>query len=143
MLVTAPLIWLVLASALLLLAVFGLDTDGLLLVIGVSALLLTLLTSLLPAPAVGQAVIFALLVVAGYGTLRRVSASREARSIPPAARAETAEVILGFDADGRGRVLWQGQSWAALNLQPDLSLPAGSQVSVMGREGTELRVLPR
>jgi membrane protein implicated in regulation of membrane protease activity len=143
MLVTSSLIWLLLASSLLVLAIIGLDSDGLLLVTGVSALMLTLVTGLLPLPMVGQVLIFALMVGAGYGTLRRWSASREARAIPPAARAEIAEVILDFDAEGRGRVRWQGQSWAALNLQPESTLPAGSQVSVMGRDGTELRVLPR
>jgi membrane protein implicated in regulation of membrane protease activity len=51
-------------------------------------------------------------------------------------------VIQGFDAQGQGRVLWQGQSWAAQNLAPEREVPAGSTVTVMGREGTRLQVLP-
>jgi membrane-bound ClpP family serine protease len=59
-----------------------------------------------------------------------------------AALADHAEVIAAFDAGGEGRVRWQGQSWAALNLDPSRSPGAGSRVTVMGREGTRLRVLP-
>jgi membrane protein implicated in regulation of membrane protease activity len=40
-------------------------------------------------------------------------------------------------------VLWQGQSWAALNLEPERPLPVGCSVTVMGREGTRLQVLSR
>lgn len=52
-------------------------------------------------------------------------------------------MTTAFDASGEGRVRWQGQSWAAQNLAPDQLLPAGAQVTVMGREGTRLQVLPR
>jgi membrane protein implicated in regulation of membrane protease activity len=52
-------------------------------------------------------------------------------------------VIDAFDAGGEGRVRWQGQSWAALNLEPSRPLAPGSEVVVMGREGTRLQVLPR
>jgi membrane protein implicated in regulation of membrane protease activity len=51
-------------------------------------------------------------------------------------------VIVAFDSEGQGRVLWQGQSWAAQNLDPERPLPAGASVTVMGREGTRLQVLP-
>ena len=64
------------------------------------------------------------------------------RILPSANRASSAEVIAAFDAAGEGRVLWQGQSWAALNLEPGRPLPAGERVSVLGREGTRLQVLP-
>ena len=50
-------------------------------------------------------------------------------------------VIVGFDGSGAGRVRWQGQSWAALNLEPSQPLSPGSEVVVMGREGTRLQVL--
>jgi membrane protein implicated in regulation of membrane protease activity len=52
-------------------------------------------------------------------------------------------VTTAFDASGEGRVRWQGQSWAAVNLAPGQALPPGTQVTVMGREGTRLQVLPR
>ena len=139
-----PLLWFLSAAALLLLALLGADNDGLLLVSGLCGLLLTLVAIALPVlPPVAQVLLFVALVTAGYGLLRRWARLQRERSVPPSAAAETAEVISGFDAEGRGRVRWQGQSWAALNLDPLQVLPPGSAVTVMGREGTCLQVLPR
>lgn len=139
-----PILWLALAAVLLVLVLVGADTDGLLLIGGLAALVLTVSAALVPiVPPLPQVLLFAVLVGAGYAWLRRSSARRQARVIPPGARAELAEVTTAFDANGEGRVLWQGQSWAALNLAPSQALPAGAQVTVMGREGTRLQVLPR
>ena len=139
-----PILWLALAGVLLLLELVGADGDGLLLIGGVAALLLTLVAILLPLlPPLAQLLLFAVLVGTGYGWMRRWSARRQARAIPPGARAELAEVTTAFDASGEGRVRWQGQSWAAVNLAPGQALPPGTQVTVMGREGTRLQVLPR
>ena len=139
-----PILWLALAGVLLLLELVGADADGLLLVGAVGALLLTLVAILLPVvPPLAQLLLYAVLVGAGYAWLRRWSARRQARTIPPSARAELAEVTTAFNASGEGRVRWQGQSWAAQNLAPDQLLPPGTQVTVMGREGTRLQVLPR
>lgn len=139
-----PLLWFLSAAALLLLALLGADNDGLLLVAGLCGLLLTLVAIALPwLPAVPQVLLFVALVVLGYGLLRRWARQQRERSLPASAAAETAEVISGFDVAGRGRVRWQGQSWAALNLAPDAALPVGSEVIVMGRDGTSLQVLPR
>ena len=38
---------------------------------------------------------------------------------------------------------WQGQSWAALNLDPAQGLAIGDRVTVLGREGTRLQVMGR
>ncbi|MCS5692019.1 NfeD family protein [Cyanobium sp. FGCU-6] len=141
MLTAAPL-WLLLALGLLALVLVGIDSDGLLLVGGLAGLLLALLSALLPLPPLVQLLLWGALVAGGYVLLRRWSARHGERTIPPAAGAEQAEVIAGFDADGLGRVRWQGQSWAALNLDPSLRPAAGSRVTVLGREGTRLRVLP-
>jgi membrane protein implicated in regulation of membrane protease activity len=140
----SPILWLALAGVLLVLVLVGADSDGLLLIGGLAALLLTLTAALVPVvPPLPQLLLFALLVGVGYGWLRRSSARRQARTIPPGARAELAEVTTAFDANGEGRVRWQGQSWAALNLEPTQALDTGAQVTVMGREGTRLQVLPR
>ena len=139
-----PILWLALAGVLLLLELVGADADGLLLVGAVASLLLTLVAVLVPVvPPLVQLLLFGALVGAGYGWMRRWSAGRQARTIPQGARAELAEVTTAFDANGDGRVRWQGQSWAAQNLAPDQLLPQGTQVTVMGREGTRLQVLPR
>jgi membrane protein implicated in regulation of membrane protease activity len=139
-----PLLWLGLGALLLALVLSGFDSDGLLLVGGLAALLLVLLTSALPQLAmVPQLLIFAALVGAAYALVRRWSRRHGERTIPPAAGAELAEVIAPFDRKGEGRVRWQGQSWAARNLEPSRQLNSGCAVTVMGREGTRLQVLPR
>jgi membrane protein implicated in regulation of membrane protease activity len=139
-----PILWLALAALLLALVLVGADNDGLLLIAGLAGLLLGLFAALLPVvPAAVQLLLFAVLVGGGYVWLRRWSTHRQARPIPPAARAELAEVISPFDANGEGRVRWQGQSWAAVALTPSEGLAPGTQVTVMGREGTRLQVLPR
>lgn len=138
---SAP-VWLLLALGLLALVLLGIDSDGLLLIGGLAGLLLSLITALTPVPAPLQLLLLALLVGGGYGLLRRWSSGQAERAIPPAARADQAEVITPFDAEGEGRVRWQGQSWAALNLEPGRRPAAGSRVSVLGREGTRLRVVP-
>jgi len=53
-------------------------------------------------------------------------------------------VISGFEAGAdTGRVRWQGQSWAAIHLEPSRALAPGAAVLVMGREGTRLKILSR
>jgi membrane protein implicated in regulation of membrane protease activity len=137
-----PHLWLGLAGLLLAAVLIGLDSDGLLLVGGLAALLLALLSGSAPLPLAGQLLIFAALVGVAYSLVRRWSMARGERAIPPAAGAELAEVITAFDQRGEGRVRWQGQSWAARNLEPGRPLTSGSAVIVMGREGTRLQVLP-
>jgi membrane protein implicated in regulation of membrane protease activity len=135
--------WLALAGLLLIAVLIGLDSDGLLLVGGLAALLLGLLAAAQPALAAPlQLLLFAALVAGACGLVRRWSRRQDERAIPPAAGAEWAEVITAFDAQGEGRVRWQGQSWAARNLDPSRLLVCGSPVTVMGRQGTQLQVLP-
>ena len=138
-----PLLWLGLAGLLLTAVLIGVDSDGLLLVGGLAGLLLALLSGSAPLlPLGGQLLVFAALVGVAYSLVRRWSMARGERAIPPAAGAELAEVITAFDQRGEGRVRWQGQSWAARNLEPARPLTSGSAVIVMGREGTRLQVLP-
>ena len=137
-----PLFWLILSGVLLLLEVLGIDGDGLLFVAALAGLPLTLVAALSPLPPAAQVLLWAALVAAGSLALRRWLARGGERAIPPAAGAEQAEVIAPFSREGQGRVRWQGQSWAADNLEPERPLPPGSLVTVMGREGTRLQVLP-
>ena len=140
------LLWLVVATTLWLLVLLGVDSDGLLLVGGSTALLMALLLAALPLLPVGlQAVLFLALVAASYGLVRRWLSGGRAPALPlmPPPRAEEAEVIHAFAADGRGRVRWQGQSWAARSLDASISLTAGQRVTVMGREGNCLQVMPQ
>ena len=138
---TPPLVWLIVGSVLLLLALMGLDTDGLLLIAGLSGLLLTVASVLMAMPLALQVVVFVVLVGLGYGWLRRWDRRQRDRALHASPRAEWAEVIEAFAAHGEGRVRWQGQSWAAINLEPGQALAVGAAVRVMGREGTSLQVV--
>lgn len=138
-----PLIWLAGGGVLLLLELLFPSVDGFL-IGGVAALLLSAVTALLPLAAALQLILFCLLFLGGYGGLRRWSL--RGRPTPDALSepgSERAEVIQAFDERGRGRVRWQGQSWAAELLEPgNGSGPkAGEEVTVLGREGTRLQVL--
>ena len=150
-----PVIWLALGLALLALEGLGAEFDGLL-AAAVAALALSALSALVPLPLGLQVLLFGggtgLLVLA----LQRWGRRRE-RAIPASAAAEQATVISGFQADGaaeasaagspaalagsEGRVRWQGQSWAATNLEPQRPLQPGQPVQVMGRDGNRLQVL--
>jgi membrane protein implicated in regulation of membrane protease activity len=141
--IASPLLWLALAATLVLLSLVGADGVGLLLLAGLAALLLAAVTALTALPSSWQLLLLAALLLLGYVWLRRWSGRRRERGIPPAAGADLAEVIGGFDAEGHGRVRWQGQSWAAVNLGPASPLDAGTVVEVLGREGNRLQVLER
>lgn len=138
---SAPLLWLLLGLGLLLLEGLGVEFDGLL-AAAVAALGLSAATALVPLGAVVQGLAFAALTAVLVVGLQRWSRSRE-RAIPLARGAELAAVISGFQGHhGDGRVRWQGQSWAAVNLEPEQPLQAGDPVVVMGRDGNQLQVLP-
>ena len=140
---TPALLWLLAGLPLLASALAGFDGDGLLLMAGLAALAVALLTAATAALTTTlQGLIFAALLALGYGWLRLLDRRQGERLQPPSSRAETAEVISAFGNDGRGRVRWQGQSWAATNLDPGVPLLPGHAVTVMGREGTRLQVLP-
>jgi inner membrane protein len=140
----AALIWLLLGLTLLLLELLGLEFDGLL-AGAVAALLVSVLVAALPLPPLLQMAAFVLLTALLLGALHRWGLRRE-RGLPPASGGERATVISGFDGSreggSEGRVRWQGQSWAATNLENEKALEPGSPVTVLGREGTHLQVVP-
>ena len=136
----AALIWLLLGLTLLLLELLGLEFDGLL-AGAVAALLVSVLAAALPLPPLLQMAAFVLLTALLLGALHRWGLRRE-RGLPPASGGERATVISGFSGSSEGRVLWQGQSWAATNLEAGRVLEPGTPVQVLGRDGTRLQVLP-
>ena len=139
--VPAALIWFLLALALLAAEWLGAEFDGLL-AAALAALVLSVLTALLPGLAlVGQLLLFAGSTAGVLVLLQRWSRRRE-RSIPASSASEQATVISGFNgSEVSGRVRWQGQSWAATNLDPKRTLSPGAAVLVMGRDGNRLQVL--
>ncbi|MGB5136141.1 MAG: NfeD family protein [Prochlorococcaceae cyanobacterium] len=137
----AALIWLVVGLTLLLLEALGAEFEGLL-AGALAALTVSLATALLPLPAAVQLLLFILLTGVLLLGLQRWSQRRRERTIPVSHAADQAQVLSGFEAGGEGRVRWQGQSWAATNLEPQRPLLPGQAVMVMGREGTHLQVVP-
>ena len=137
----AALIWFLLAIALLAAEWLGAEFDGLL-AGALAALGLSVLTALLPGLALpGQLVLFAGATTAVLLLLQRWSRRLE-RAIPASGASEQATVISGFsESEPSGRVRWQGQSWAATNLDPQRTLQPGAAVLVMGRDGNRLQVL--
>ncbi len=132
--------WLLIGLVLLTIEWLGASFDGLL-PAAVAALLISVLSAVVPLALLPQLLLFGLLTGGLLLAIRRWSAQQRERSIPPSPSAERAVVITAFGGDGAGRVRWQGQSWAAENLEPHQPLPAGCEVMVMGRDGTRLQVL--
>ena len=139
--VPAPLICFLLGLGLLAAEWLGAEFDGLL-AAALAALALSVLTALAPGLAlVGQLLLFAA-ASAGVLLLLQRWSRRQARSIPASGASEQATVISGFTSnETSGRVRWQGQSWAATNLDPRRSMVPGEAVLVMGRDGNQLQVL--
>ena len=138
----AALNWFVLALVLLAIALFGADFDGLLPAV-LAGLGLSLLTAALPGLGIAQqALLFGALTAGLLLALQRWGRGRRGAVIPAGGSSDRAQVISGFArGDEHGRVRWQGQSWAASNLEPSQPLAAGLPVLVMGRDGNRLQVL--
>jgi hypothetical protein len=139
--VPAALIWLVFGLLLLLLELLGAEFDGLL-AGAIAALAVSALTGLVALAPLLQVGLFAALTALLLVGLQRWMGRQRQRAIPPPADVDRAEVINGFASRSDGRVRWQGQSWAATNLEPAAALQPGDRVLVMGRDGTRLQVLP-
>ena len=139
--VPPPLIWFLVGLALLAVEWLGADFDGVL-AAAVAALGVSVLTALLPGLAAGGQVLLFAAATGGLLLLLQRWSRRRARAIPASGSREQATVISGFAAESaEGRVRWQGQSWAATNLEPERSLAPGEPVLVMGRDGNQLQVL--
>lgn len=137
----AALIWLLLGLVLLLLELLGAEFEGLL-AGAIAALVVSAVSGLVAWPPLLQTGSFVACTALLLVGLQRWGGRRQ-RGIAPASSGERATVISGFSGGSEGRVLWQGQSWAATNLEPDRVLEPGMPVQVLGRDGTHLQVLPR
>ena len=137
----SPLIWLLVAGALLVVELVQPSFDGLMFAV-FAGLALSVLTALLPLPAWIQIILFTLITVLGTLWLSRWSARRNPRPGHRRLKEDTAEVLVTIEPGGEGRVRWHGQSWAASSLDVETPLQAGDYVLVINREGTRLQVLP-
>ena len=139
--VPAPLIWFLLALALLAAEWLGAEFDGLL-AAALAALGASVLTALVPGLTLPLQLLLFGAATAGLLLMLQRWSRQRSRAIPASGSSERATVISGFSSsEPSGRVRWQGQSWAATNLDPQFALPPGAAVLVMGRDGNQLQVL--
>ncbi|HGY5535814.1 MAG: NfeD family protein [Prochlorococcus sp.] len=115
--------------------------DGLLFA-AIGALLVSILTAIIPISLILQMILFLLVTAIGTIWLTRWSARRNPNPERLRQREDIAEVLTPMAAGGEGRVRWHGQSWAASSIDLETKIDAGDQVVVMGRDGTKLQVLP-
>lgn len=139
--IPAPLVWLLLGLACLAVEWLGAEWEGLM-AAALAALGLSVLTALIPSVAAGVQLLLFGAATTGVLALMQRWSRQKSRRILTSDSSERATVISGFTDDAStGRVRWQGQSWAATNLDPQKPLAIGESVTVMGREGTQLQIL--
>lgn len=114
--------------------------DGLM-VAGIAALMVSVITAIGPMPEVLQLSAFVIITVVGTVWLMRWSADRNPDPISQRQHQDLAVVISPLAKGGEGRVRWHGQSWAAASLELERPLTHGESVLVVGREGTQLQVM--
>ncbi|KZR62719.1 MULTISPECIES: NfeD family protein [Prochlorococcus] len=136
-----PLIWLAVAGLLLAIELAQPSFDGLMFA-ALGALVVSILTAITPMPLILQMIFFLLITVLGTLWLTRWSARRNPSPGGLRQREDIAQVLTPINAGGDGRVRWHGQSWAASSIDLETPINAGDHVVVMGREGTQLQVLP-
>ncbi|HEY9906795.1 MAG TPA: NfeD family protein [Thermosynechococcaceae cyanobacterium] len=130
------IVWLVIGLALCLVEVV-LPTAFLATVMGISALLVAALASSLP---LGLQVLvwMALSLALALGSRRFVRSSRSASTL----NATVAKTLTLIQPGKPGRVLYEGNSWAAECDDESLTIEPQQKVLVVARRGTTLIVMP-
>lgn len=107
---------------------------------GVSAIAISLLLLAVPQLSFGlQVVIWLVLSVVLTIATRRLIQKPQAHSLQDAIEAQT---LTEIPAGKAGRVLYEGNSWAARCGDEDLAIAPNQRVYVIGRKGTTLIVMP-
>lgn len=138
MFITYTLVWLIAGAVLCLLELF-LPTAFVGFMMGISALIVALVSVLIPQ--LSLQVILWLGLSTGFILLSRrfVPKAKKSRSIQDAVIAETLTAI----APGKeGRVIYEGNSWRARCEDKENAIAPSEKVYVVRREGTLLIVLP-
>jgi len=105
---------------------------------GLSALMVGLLSTVVRSPQ-WQVLIWLLLSTALIFLFRRLQPKRKVFSIQDATEAQTITEILPGET---GRVLYEGNSWRARCSDEKLALAQNQKVYVVGRQGITLIVMP-
>lgn len=138
MLITYTLVWLIAGAVLCLLELF-LPTAFVAFMMGISALIVALVSVLIPQLSL-QVILWLGLSTSFILLSRRfVPKAKKSRSIQDAVIAETLTAI----APGKeGRVIYEGNSWRARCEDKENAIAPSEKVYVVRREGTLLIVLP-
>ena len=108
------------------------------LTMGISALLMALISRFLPS-LLGQVGLWLLLSVGLTLLLRRILPRRSTTLVLDNQQAKT---LTAISPGGTGRVLYEGNSWQARCADEQLGIDPNQTVHVVGRQGTTLMVLP-
>lgn len=132
------LLWLI-AGVILCAMEFVLPTAFIEFTLGLSALVVALVALVVPQVAI-QLIIWLLLSILLTVLVRRfVPTSRATAAIADATDATT---LTEIPAGAPGRVLYEGNSWAARCDDPELAIAPNEPVYVVGRRGNTLLVMP-
>ena len=108
--------------------------DGLLFA-AIGALLVSILTAIIPISLILQMILFLLVTAIGTIWLTRWSARRNPNPERLRQREDIAEVLTPMAAGGEGRVRWHGQSWAASSIDLETKIDTGrSEERRVGKE---------
>lgn len=136
------LFWLGLVLILLLLALAGVDLDGLLEAL-LAALVLAALAGFVPSTSLAaQILLFIVLGLLLFAALR-IGRKSQADRGDTTHDLGTAVVLSAEAQPERWRVRWRGQSWAAVNSDPTILLALNEEVFVVGRQSTCLQVVSK
>ncbi|MGC8714742.1 MAG: NfeD family protein [Leptodesmis sp.] len=104
---------------------------------GISALIVAAIAGLLPLGL--QIALWAVLSVGLVLASRRLVRTRASRNLD----ATEAETLTEIPAGRTGRVLYEGNSWAAQCDDPGVTIAAHQKVYIVARQGTTLVVVPQ
>jgi membrane protein implicated in regulation of membrane protease activity len=135
----APIIWFI-AGGILCLMEFTLPTGFMEFTLGISAIVVGILLLIFPQLSFSiQMIIWAILSVILAILVRRFMPKRSAPQLADAVEART---LTAIPPGNTGRVLYEGNSWAAQCDDEGLAIAADEKVYVLRRKGNTLIVMP-
>lgn len=131
------LIWLLVGATLCLVELF-VPTAFVLFVMGLSALAVALLATVIPSFGL-QVFVWIVLSALTIAFSRRLT---QQPTVPAMRDPIEAETLTEIPPNQAGRVLYKGNSWRACCDDRELMIPANQRVYVVGRQGNTLFVMP-
>lgn len=134
------LLWLI-AGVILCVMEFTLPTAFVEFTMGISAIVIALLLLAMPQLSFGVQVVLWLILSVGLTLVSRRFVSRK---LPPTMENEVeAQTLTEIPAGEMGRVLYEGNSWAARCGDEAMAIAPSRRVLVVGRKGNTLIVMPQ